>query len=390
MHRIITFVLVCACASLLNGRALAQSSEDVADRPEEGPGTDAGEAKPDSDTDPTAGEGEQTEPLEGQTDPDAPEGDTASELEADTDTAPDEQPEQAASKDSPAAVVPDERPTSAPGAQAEKEWQTEEVQAPAGVWEEPAEEEGADPEELFQKRFEKGMQEVSVGLATAGYSDYFFLGVSGAYRRYVIDNLALGAEVSYTHIFSDEDNPEELTIMPQVQYVFLLSKSVAPYLAVLGGREFEWSSWREADSWFLGGGVGAHIRIGERVSLNVRVLFTHHWYDRTKVYGVDDDFVVKDQFGRRMYECESEQGCEWSDAEEAVLWGSRFEEEPQPCTGGEDGLTEAELAVCQNYPSRVCNSSDPSAECAEYVDDPGDKKREWIYPVINFGVSIAF
>lgn len=400
MHRIIFFILVCACASAFDGRAFAQSSTKDAAPPEESPETETpGDKDTDSSVDPQA----DAASREGQNDSEPIEGDTAVGTDSDTDTAVDVGPDEAPVEEKPGPNAPSAPPDGAvagdvpapspkqPSSEADAEWQAEEVSAPVGEWGEPAHDAEADPEKLFKKRFEKGMQEAAVGLATAGYSDYFFLGVSGAYRRYIIDNFALGAEVSYTHIFSDEDYPEELTIMPMAQYVFLLSETVAPYVAVLGGREFEWSSWREADSWFLGGGVGAHVRIAERVSLNVRVLFAHHWYDRTKVYGIDDDFVVEDRFGRRSYECETEGGCEWSETDESVLWGSRFDEEPAPCVVGEDGgLTEAEAEVCQSYPSRVCNSADPNAECAEYINDSGDKKREWIYPVINFGISVAF
>lgn len=399
MHRIITFILVCASASALDGRAFAQSSTKGADPPEEAPKTQT-QTPGDTDTESAADPQGEAAPGEGDDASKPLEGDPALETDSDTDTEADAPVEEKPGASAPSpplegAVAGDVQAPAPkqPSSGADAAWQAEEVQAPVGEWAEPALDASADPEKLFKKRFEKGMQEAAVGLATAGYSDYFFLGVSGAYRRYIIDNLALGAEVSYTHIFSDEDYPEELTLMPMAQYVFLLSETVAPYVAVLGGREFEWSSWREADSWFLGGGVGAHVRIAERVSLNVRVLFAHHWYDgkKGKIYGIDDDFVVEDQFGRRTYECETEGGCEWSDSDESVLWGSRFDEEPRPCVVGEDGgLTEAEAEVCQSYPSRVCNSADPNAQCAEYTNDSGDKKREWIYPVINFGISVAF
>jgi hypothetical protein len=281
---------------------------------------------------------------------------------------------------------------------------------PASSFSEAVEEDLPPPKPPISRGFVPGTQEAALGLATAGSGDYFYFGASGLYAYYVIKGLAPGIEVQYAHIFSDFDYPDSLSLMPFLKYAFTVSETVAPYLIIGGGRQFEWGatpSYYQADSWFLGGGIGAHIGLGERWAIKIQVLFLHHWYDSTKVYGHRDRENFRDVYDNK-YWCEGDD-CPVRDSSKLDV-----EQSGRPTWFADGGFDEAgkpidvdcssflkdpvdpkdpdpkglmAQATCEQAAYKIC---DDSGKCYGQTDDPGDRKREWIYPVITFGVSFVF
>jgi hypothetical protein len=253
------------------------------------------------------------------------------------------------------------------------------------------------PKPPISRGFAPGTHEAALGLATAGSGDYFYFGASGLYAHYVIKGLAPGIEVQYAHVFSDYDYPDSLSLMPFLKYAFSISETVAPYLLLGGGRQFEWGvkeAFRAADSWFLGGGIGAHIGLGAQWAIKLQVLFLHHWYDGTKVYGSRDSEVFRDVYNNQ-YWCQSED-CPFAQSAQnppadvtdptRPHWvASAYDSNDVNCTTAY--TDEAERKACEMAAYKVCDSS---GKCYERTSDQSDAKREWIYPVITFGLSFVF
>lgn len=139
------------------------------------------------------------------------------------------------------------------------------------------------------KPFAKGDIELGLGLGAYGYSGYFQLAIGGAFAYYVVNRLAPGIDLSYTHVFSSElEYPESLTVLPFLKFVIVRSTRFAPYLVLTGGRNFQWGGTDDPDkgytavgSWILGGGAGAHIGMGQHVALKLQLLALYYWYDET-------------------------------------------------------------------------------------------------------------
>lgn len=311
---------------------------------------------------------------------------------ADSETEP-------ASTDPTVAPAPPALPAAEPAPAA-----TSEPAAPAKptrppVFAEELEEELPPPQPPISRGFVPGTHEAALGLATAGSGDYFYFGASALYAYYVVKGLAPGIEVQYAHIFSDEDYPDAMSLMPFLKYAFTMSETVAPYLLLGGGRQFEWGvdeSFHKADSWFLSGGIGAHIGLGEQWAIKIQVLFNHHWYDGTKVYQRPDKEFFKDGYGEQVW-CGEGETCDSPTAENV-----RYSDDP-PSTanpaycdsdfvaGSKDPAEqekESAFIGCMTGRSQLCDAS--TGKCRPIRSDAGDKKREWIYPVITFGLSYVF
>jgi hypothetical protein len=170
----------------------------------------------------------------------------------------------------------------------------------------PGQEEPADTDPFAQGDMEPGL-----GIGGYGNGTDFYLGVSASFDYYVIARLAPGLEVQYTTIFSDYDYPDSITLLPFVKFVIMRSTRFAPYILVMGGREFQWGGSDNADAWIFGGGVGAFIGIadfsGVRFGIGVELRVLYYWYDKTKVYGYKDSLVKKDELGNEYLD--SPPGC---------------------------------------------------------------------------------
>ncbi len=137
------------------------------------------------------------------------------------------------------------------------------------------------------KPFAKGDIELGLGLGGYGSGGTFNLAIGGAFAYYVVNRLAPGIDLGYTHIFSDElEYPESFTTLPFLKFVILRSTKFAPYLILTGGRNFQWGGTDDPDkgyaavsAWILGGGAGAHIGIGQHVALKIQLLALYYWYD---------------------------------------------------------------------------------------------------------------
>ncbi len=148
------------------------------------------------------------------------------------------------------------------------------------------------------KPFAKGDIELGLNLGAYGYSGYFQLAIGGAFAYYVVNRLAPGIDLSYTHVFSSElEYPESFTALPFLKFVIVRSTRFAPYLILTGGRNFQWGGTDDPDkgytavgSWILGGGAGAHIGMGQHVALKLQLLALYYWYDEKIIY----DGKVKD------------------------------------------------------------------------------------------------
>ncbi len=148
------------------------------------------------------------------------------------------------------------------------------------------------------KPFAKGDIELGLGLGGYGSGDYFQLTIGGAFAYYVVNRLAPGIDLSYTHIFSSElEYPDSFTVLPFLKFVIVRSTRFAPYLILTGGRNFQWGGTDDPDkgytaigSWIFGGGAGAHIGLGQHVALKLQLLALYYWYDEKII----DDGKVKD------------------------------------------------------------------------------------------------
>lgn len=174
----------------------------------------------------------------------------------------------------------------------------------AAVYEDEAD---ADDDDLPDgKPFAKGDMEVGLGLGGFGGSEYFVLGLGGTFAYYVVNRFAPGIDLSYTHTFSDRrEYPDSLTTLPFLKFVIIRSTKFAPYVMVAGGRDFQWGGSsnptkgiRAADAWIFGGGLGAHIGIGDHFAIKLQILALYYWYDDTRVSGFKDSvFTETDENG---------------------------------------------------------------------------------------------
>ncbi len=189
--------------------------------------------------------------------------------------------------------------------------------------------------------FYKGMWEIGPILAMAGSSDYFYFGVGATFDYFVMDRLAPGIELTYTHLFLGEDygysEPHTLTAMPFLKFMIMRSWSVSPYVLIAGAYQYEWGSEFAVNGWAVGGGGGVYVFFGKRVALNIQLLFLYYWYDGKKVYLYNDDkFDQTDEATGDMY---------FEDSSGYVHWKS---------------------------------------------NDVKDRNSEPVFPLISFGVSIYF
>ncbi len=218
-----------------------------------------------------------------------------------------------------------------------------------------------DPEENLP--FAKGDMEVGVNLAMAGSGDYFYFGAGGTYAYYVIDRLAPGLEVTYTHIFLNKDygyaEPHTMTLLPFLKFVILRSRSVAPYLVAAGGYQFEWGSKYAVNAWIAGGGAGVHVGLGEHFALNIQLLALYYWYDKTKVYLYDDNLFT-------------------------------IEEETDSVVDETGEVTTVKTG--EKYFETNCRVESGTEICDRYYksNDMKDEDSELFFPLITFGVAFFF
>ncbi len=224
-------------------------------------------------------------------------------------------------------------------------------------------------------------------LAMAGTADYFYLGLAAAYEYYVIDRFAPGIEVAYTHFFPNRDYgydaPHTLSTLPYAKFVISRSHAASPYLMVAGGFQVEWGSAYAVNAGIAGGGGGVHVALGSRVSINIRALALHYWYDDPRVYGYSDDRVYRD--GNQTYICNSAADCDlsqWITANK-LLDGSQY----QAC----DDSDGAEQTNC-GFPKYYCRPEAALSDdtCIAPSSDLPDKKRELIFPLITLGMTFFF
>lgn len=208
------------------------------------------------------------------------------------------------------------------------------------------------------KPFAKGDIELGLGLGAGGSGDYFQLSVGGAFAYYVVNRLAPGIDLHYTHIFSsDWEYPDSFTVLPFLKFVMLRSTKFAPYLILAGGRDFQWGGsddWGKGvqamAAWILGGGAGAHIGLGRHVALKIQLLALYYWYDETKIVGVDDSW-----YNDELPET----------GEQVAL----IDENDKPCDEGQEG--------CNSYLSKS--------------NDAGkDRDGKLFFPVISIGIAFMF
>ncbi|MCP4603853.1 MAG: hypothetical protein GY847_25595 [Proteobacteria bacterium] len=231
--------------------------------------------------------------------------------------------------------------------------------------------------------FAKGINEAGLNFAMAGSGDYFYFGAVPQYAYYVIDRLAPGIQLWYTHIFLSRDygydEPHTLTILPFLKFVILRSRSVAPYIFVTAGYQFEWGSDNAVNAWTLGGGGGVHVGLTEHVFLNIQLLAQYYWYRNTKIYEYADNRVFKDKDGMKYVSDSAERRDDYEN--EDAWYGYRDRDGViHNCAGSDD-------PECALYPLERCINED---DCIPPYNDQSDEKRELLFPLITFGVSVFF
>jgi hypothetical protein len=231
--------------------------------------------------------------------------------------------------------------------------------------------------------FAKGDMEAGLGFGLAGNGDVFYLGVGLEYAYYVIDRLAPGISLLYTHIFSDQEYtsgnssfsieyPDSFRILPFLKFVIMRSRSVAPYIIVTGGYEFEWGGDTAVNAGILGGGAGVHVGLGKHVAINIELLGLHYWYEETKIYGFTDGTLPRHEVA------EGELGD--------TYW----------CPECDNPLADDYVATDDDFVVKAPGTDGKRYNCTngdnncEYVDDDKDQDREWHFPLITIGVSFFF
>ncbi len=236
-----------------------------------------------------------------------------------------------------------------------------------------------DADQLEEKRpFSKGDMEIGLGLGLAGDGIASYLGVGGKFAYYVLDKLAPGIDLNYTHIFADEslgiDYPESLTLLPFLKYV-ITQKTVAPYVFVKGGYDIEWGTDFAVNAWVLGLGGGVHVSVGKRFTINIELAGLHYWYSGTKQYGYEDDslLAVNDERSRKVLKSE----CSGDDC---GPYSPATPDEPLP----EGGV----LLVDRQGNEYLC--TDPELCGSNTRTDKKDVEREWFFPQVTLGFGVIF
>lgn len=228
----------------------------------------------------------------------------------------------------------------------------------------------------------KGNKEAGVSLAMAGSGDYFYFGAGASFDYFVMDRLAPGMTVQYTHIFLSQDfgydEPHTVTLLPFLKFVITQSGTIAPYLMLAGGYQFEWGSKYAVNAGIFGGGAGVNVGITEHVALNIQLLALYYWYGDTRVYGYSDDRIYTAADGSE-YVCASPDQCDYSNG---VFAFKNEDGQFQSCdeAGGEESCLYQTVYRCDEN----------GENCIPPYSDPADKKREMFFPLITFGVSIFF
>jgi hypothetical protein len=235
-----------------------------------------------------------------------------------------------------------------------------------------------DADTMEEKRpFSKGDMEIGLGLGLAGDGSASYLGVGGKYAYYVIDKLAPGLDLQYTHIFVDEslghDYPDSLTLLPFLKYV-ITQKMVAPYVFVKGGYDIEWGTDWAVNAWVLGLGGGVHVGVGKHFTINIELSALHYWYSGTKQYWYDDDDLlgVRDGGGQKVFksDCESSPNCNAT---------------PEDNPAAPDGTWILRDSEGNNY---IC--TDEALCSTDTVRDKKDVTREWFFPLVTIGMGFFF
>ena len=224
--------------------------------------------------------------------------------------------------------------------------------------------------------FSKGSMELALGVSLSGNNTENYLGVAARYGYYVIDSLALGVDLRYTHVFVDDkagyDFPESLTLLPYAKYI-LTRKAVAPYALVTGGYEFEWGADNATNAWILGLGGGVHVTVSKHVRINIELSALHYWYSDTKVYWYEDGSLLRVQGegneGLRIFEkdCHEPGVCEPLKGEAAK---------------GDIILLDADGKKYHCTDRKLCGEN--------AFKDKKDRSREWFFPLISVGVGFVF
>ena len=229
--------------------------------------------------------------------------------------------------------------------------------------------------------YAKGDSEAALDIALAGSGEDFYFGVGPSYAYYVVNRLAVGAYLQYTHIFAnthyDYRYPESMAVLPFLKFAILRSRAVSPYLLVIGGYEGEWGSRSATNGWALGLGGGVHVGLGKSFAINIQLIALHTWYDSKKIYRYADGDLVKDANGNR-HKCEAP-GC----FEDPAITKENVSTAIVPDTNG-DG--EPDLGLYNSDSGYRC--TDP--ESCPFVNDQKDVRREWLFPLITIGVTYFF
>jgi hypothetical protein len=235
-------------------------------------------------------------------------------------------------------------------------------------------------EEPVSTRFAKGAMEAGLGFGLAGSGDEFYLGVGGKFAYYVVNRLAPGIDLQYTHIFSDAlisetltyDYPDSFRLLPFLKFVVLETKNVAPYLMIAGGYEFQWGSEFAVGAGIIGGGGGVNVVLGDHVAINIELLGLHYWYEETRIYGFEDSTLYR--------------GTGAFDGERYRPLGSGPQDAPpsdpdNPFVPGED-----EVTLSKQDAEYICVAG---TSCEKVYDDK-DADREWFFPLITIGLVVFF
>ena len=233
-------------------------------------------------------------------------------------------------------------------------------------------------EEPPQLMYAKGDMDTTVGISLSGDGNVNYLGFSAAYAYYLRDRLAPGVKISYTTVLGESDTDygysESFTLLPLLKFV-LSRKQVAPYIFATGGYEWQWGSRSAANAWILGLGGGVNVAVSKRVMINIELAALHYWYIKKKVYWYkDSDLLTLQDGSAKIFKesCESSNDCGADDI------ADDFEaEEGQYVFEDPDGNT------------YLCQDEETCGEDAVFSDKK-DKDREWFFPLISVGVTIAF
>jgi len=249
--------------------------------------------------------------------------------------------------------------------------------------------------------FAKGDMEAALNLAMAGSGDYFYFGAGASYSYYVIDRLAPGIEINYTHVFLNQDfgysEPNTITMLPFLKFVVMRSRSVAPYLIAAGGYQAEWGSDVATNAWIAGGGGGVHVGLGKHFALNIQLLALYYWYGNTRVYSYRDGGIVN--YDGNDYVCSDSGKCDRDFEGEGSFYAAKTEDpNGMMLTDSNTGKTAGFIDCapvngvtppeCLQTSAYRCDVE--GKHCAAPYNDPKDKRRELFFPLITFGITYFF